>query len=58
MALVDFQDLEQPSYLSATDYNCPNLTIIGKHWQPRFWECQSEIRQFVDEVLEMNYERE
>lgn len=32
MALVDFHELEQPSYLSATDYNCPNLTVVGKHW--------------------------
>jgi len=37
LALLEFQDPEQPSFLSATDH-CIDLTIVGRHWEPKTWE--------------------
>jgi hypothetical protein len=55
MALLGFQDPEQPSYVSATDH-CPHLTVVGRHWEPKNWERESTLKEFVDEVLEIHYE--
>ena len=33
-----------------------DLTVIGCHWEPQSWERENSIKEFVDEVLEINYD--
>ena len=52
--LEEWQEPEQPSLLSQGGGKL-DLTVVGHHWEPQSWEREAEIKEFVDEVLEINY---
>lgn len=56
MEFEELQGLEEPSLISCRGGGGLDLTVVGCHWEPQSWERENEMKEFVDEVLEMNYD--